>query len=1155
MTHWYSTIDDDDLPNEVPIPLGGISSNLSFTYAASEDAAFFSNLFSIPDYTSACEVSLYTQVTSHYSVDWSTMITTCLGVRIGKLEFLSDFEHVVEFPGLISPTRNNHDYTIHITTTLMLTGVKKLGNLIELVPSGGNFKALDLMFYEDSSSVQGTIYSSNITVFDTVIHTDVTIQGTDLTFLGEATIFTNYPVTVTGSFTSDNLWSDTPFLFECRLTSFVSQLNDYLWVFVEDIANEAALKREISRDSFDNSLSYLQAIEVKRNQVLQEYNEASEAYNQAVQEVNMRNKSLIQARQAYLDALSSYDQAEQLLDSCDIKPCDDVCVSGTECTTCYEESYLVEMGSCPVYTETQEIIVEEIPYATIGWHYVIRSYRCNGVNRNGYTCIPWFTTCYYTACVSYLMYKTHRRTIERTKITIENRPCQIQVYNESAPSECCEVYDCAYTVPDPACTEMNQECQTLLDNIKNSLGGLGDMVSQLYMDYLDAQTNLTASQLALTSKQVELDSAQQELNLVQPAYESALLNYEISQDNYQSVLAETATDYSFYELLLLYQYPQDLMEVVEISFSQTILDQTPFVFPVNIRYEVPYSGTTDTLQFVMNFVSPLELVYRQLSEALLGSIISDSLSTRRKRQQDVTQDLVYMTFQQKCTDIKNVYDYYQQLESLYYACIESFLNTSSTLGSISEIMLTTSNPTLASMYAELSNDRAALASQLISVVEGNLFTKWQANVELLHNSTGSIGGYECFGFVDCLQTTVKLMQDILMDTPGDAAKAVLSELDSLKTSVLKLGYLKNVSSNTSLETLSRMIQLVNLTLDLDYWCERPPNISMNPPLEVNITTGSILVLSCSAMSKLAVKYQWKKDNVFLNAGTNTLTIPNMELIDAGNYACQASNPIGSVDSLSTRVNVYYSPILNGTLADMETYEGDDDGINLACDAHSWPPPGWTWYFRSSTNDEWTIIANVDANILPLVDPRLEQEGWYKCKASNWMGNASSVAYVTILQVAIVRVMYPAEMTLNEVTSSSSLPNINLLSTDFVEAVKEALQLNITQVEDVSVSSNGSTHVFFFNLITPHMVFEDIVPMKIEDILVNNAFPAIEELEQAKTDLEDIVGSSHDGIQLESDSRMFESQPNTLQYSTRSFVCPDGYRIHENLIFCGKYIII
>ena len=175
-----------------------------------------------------------------------------------------------------------------------------------------------------------------------------------------------------------------------------------------------------------------------------------------------------------------------------------------------------------------------------------------------------------------------------------------------------------------------------------------------------------------------------------------------------------------------------------------------------------------------------------------------------------------------------------------------------------------------------------------------------------------------------------------------------------------------------------------------------------------------------------------------------------------------------------------------------------------------------------------------------------------CEASNWMGNASSVAYITILQVAIVQVMYPAKIILNEVTPSTNSPNIDLFSADFTEAVIEVLELNITRVEDVGVTSNGSIHVVSFKLITPLMVFEDIVPMNIEDILVNNAFPAIGELEQVKTDLEDIISDdNHEGIVLESDSKMFESQPNTLQYSTRSFVCPDGYRIHDNLIFCGK----
>ena len=81
--------------------------------------------------------------------------------------------------------------------------------------------------------------------------------------------------------------------------------------------------------------------------------------------------------------------------------------------------------------------------------------------------------------------------------------------------------------------------------------------------------------------------------------------------------------------------------------------------------------------------------------------------------------------------------------------------------------------------------------------------------------------------------------------------------------------------------------------------------------------------------------------MLLTSRSNTLSVQNIQRSEGGNYSCSVTSDSGIATSLPTIVNVYYQPILNRSLVNsVETFEGYDNGLSLACDAHSWPPPGW-----------------------------------------------------------------------------------------------------------------------------------------------------------------------------------------------------------------------
>ena len=200
--------------------------------------------------------------------------------------------------------------------------------------------------------------------------------------------------------------------------------------------------------------------------------------------------------------------------------------------------------------------------------------------------------------------------------------------------------------------------------------------------------------------------------------------------------------------------------------------------------------------------------------------------------------------------------------------------------------------------------------------------------------------------------------------------------------------------------------------------------------------------------------------------------------------------------MPSTVNVYYAPVFNLTLTSSVVREGNENGVNFACDAHSWPPPIWSWYTRPNTSVEWQQIPELDSNFLPLLSPRLDQEGWYRCTASNWIGQHSRDAFLTVLHSTVVRINYPVRMRLTietdeegmvspperEIaTSASGEPEKlqPLFGDSLNHLLKVQLALVTTQVEDAVYRKQDQELELSFNFITPDFKLDSMADTMVE----------------------------------------------------------------------------
>ena len=1124
-----------------------------------QDAVFFSELFAIPDYTQSCPVKLYIRLNNNLGINWANFRTTCLGIRIGMLEFLSNLEHTVTFPGINSPATGPTSPRLYINSTLRTSSLQ-LGNFFTLLSQGSSAPSIYLAFSGSSSNPTATLYNTNVTVFDNVLNTQVTVEDTNMEFNGQTTIFGSYQTTLKGIASTNVRWSSLPLRYEGTIDGdYRVELNNYLTNYIQDEVNDWKTRRKNAQNSLKNAEQELLLISQKHAAKSEELSSATAEQETLMKTANTLNAQVTQANETYQWALAANSEAQQatIAVNCNEQTvCPFVCQPGVNCTTCYQQTQLVEQGSCTKYKGVSTILQLKKPIKTVVWGYKRICRPCLVIRRWFIFCYVALRECCNTQCLSMVQYKFQHYTAIGYEVISKNEPCVVRTVDTSSPSQCCMQYPCAYTVREPACVASNQQCEEQKQAALGALGSTGTDLSASYAAYTQLKSNTTLAELQVSAKQAEVAGIQQELKIISSARNSAQLGYGISLKEFTTVYEETRSTSPLVQLADTHGVSQ-LLKVQSLFYNITVTTQTPVAFPVLLTYNKPYAGQSDQITIVINFDAPKLLTMRSLAENLVSQFTEGG--SRRKRQSEGAANLLITTFQRSCTDLMNLQEYFNQLSQAVNKTQEQ---TDTAINAIFEVTATTEN---AFSFFDSSKDFVSAAvsalQNLSAQREEYSFSEWQTSIGELHNSTTSVGGYTCYGFTDCLHTALSVLQRILAEMPMHEAKKLLSELIEIRERVEDLAVFKNLTLEDAEIRLQEVIAIINKTDELDYWCAGLPEFTVQPPGEVNISVSQTLKLVTTVESELPVRFNWKKNGILLSGHhSSTLTLPNIQMVDAGQYVCLATTDKGTVSSLYSIVNVYYAPIFNLTITPASVREGEDNGVNYACDAHSWPPPGWSWYFRPNSSVAWQLIEGVDANVLPLLSPRLDQEGWYRCKASNWIGNGYREAFLTVLPASVIRINYPVNFKLLETDeevaimfeeidfSGSAERNKKMFRDSLNHSLTEQLSLVTTRVEDVVWTMEFDLS---FNFLTPKFVFNNFAEVSVESVLLI-AGPSMMNLEADKIRLESMIQES--ALHVDHDMIRYRAINDTLRFGTRAFVCPAGYGLHSSLVICGMYCL-
>ena len=166
---------------------------------------------------------------------------------------------------------------------------------------------------------------------------------------------------------------------------------------------------------------------------------------------------------------------------------------------------------------------------------------------------------------------------------------------------------------------------------------------------------------------------------------------------------------------------------------------------------------------------------------------------------------------------------------------------------------------------------------------------------------------------------------------------------------------------------------------------------LQPPVGLTAYTGRDAMLPASAAGAAPLSYQWLLNGTNLAGATNSsLSLPNIQLANAGSYQLLVSNAFGTTISLPARVNVIIAPLTilsQITVSTTNLYQAGKFTVGgLAVQGSS--PVNYQWFF-SPTNKNYTAMVGATNPVLTM-DPALAyHSGNYYLAASNLVGGVTS----------------------------------------------------------------------------------------------------------------------------------------------------------------------
>ena len=1186
--------------------------SLKMTYTPRVGQEFFSRLFSLEDDTPQCDMDIFVNI--DHSLEFHglsiNMNEGCPRLQLDRLLF-SQMTHTLYFSessvfnsqcvqqpntdlGIQNPA-------VNVRSSLRNIPRLPLGRFMTLLP-GPESVALSVAYSANEPGFRVRMHSVNVSILGTVITTPVDIQDGEISFSSEASLFERYQAQLTVTASSNVPWNRIILSVMGKMDeSFQQDVENYIQSYIENEITGKALQRQRNAEMVvERAKENLEIREMELNSREKNLMEVNESHSEAIRKVMDANTNLARAQRALNTANTELADAQRTLNSiCEEDDCEDVMNEIMECKTCYDYEEVEVKGQCTILMSKTISRTEIVGYRQVEvWRYFKECYtHCTYycyIFRSARRCEP--------RCKGVCKRVTESEAIEeivkRTYYEPVTQSCPQKALKMTTSSKCCESY--FESTPNVTCIQgCRMQRQFAIDKIEETRQDLAEPFQVLD----NAREELVTARTTLSQTAVRRENAQRMRDQAIPPYESAQAVQELSVQNQMELLSQIEN-----ELKLAQQFEmqenniEQVFRLTCISFNTEIATESPLKIPLILEYESLSLGRNIEKTVVFDFTSSFELNMRSITEEIVDDLLNaTSRLTRRsvpritKRQVDEgvefrERDQNELNFEKNCVDLGNAKSYVSMLSnnlmnindsieaakatfeesirdltnrlnidpSEFFALVN--FDTLETLFNINandtevDVLETLLNDEVILQYKRYIQDLLEITTNASDSVDESSFSEWKASMEMLHNESKSAAGYPCTGFADCLEVVIDLTKRLIEDLgPREETQALLNELKQAEINFMKLAISMDVSIPEALSYTTQMLSIINTDILSVYWCSKPPNITVSPPIHINVSSGSDLELNCSAESVLPTEFHWSKDNTPIpNADSSTLVITDVQRMNEGNYTCHVANAVGRDESLRTSVLVYTLPTFFLELSPLTTYTGNESGAFFACNASSYPYPGWRWYYRTTEEDMWILIEGEDTNELTVPTPQKENEGWYTCEAFNYHGALrAKPARLTILPVTVSQLSIGVEFQLTADPSVERHCNSNISLIESVRAfMEDRIKLGSASISDITATRNEIGYLISFNLISQNVTDENTQLMILSDI-ENIALPSRGDVSNARETLQAAFLSEEEDATFSCDEIQLRPESSSLTFNKITYICPPGQELHSNFLICGK----
>ena len=202
----------------------------------------------------------------------------------------------------------------------------------------------------------------------------------------------------------------------------------------------------------------------------------------------------------------------------------------------------------------------------------------------------------------------------------------------------------------------------------------------------------------------------------------------------------------------------------------------------------------------------------------------------------------------------------------------------------------------------------------------------------------------------------------------------------------------------------------------------PPAI-VTPPAPVTAVAGTNISFTVAANGTAPFTFQWQKNGVNLSAAnTDTLSLANIGLGNAGNYSVVVGNAAGSITSAVATLTVLLPPAITTQPANQDGPPGNS--VTLTVVATGSAPLTYQWFKGSNALADGGNISGANTSALTISSLSTNDVDIYFVVVSNFLGLATSAgASVTVSSAPFILVQ-PA----SQIATRSNTVALNVTAT-------------------------------------------------------------------------------------------------------------------------------